>query len=79
MNVYENELRRIVVNPSDILPSSKIRKLDGINKMLAHRPWTVKSHHIKVSEIIVSFLYNISPLLDIKADLFCRLFSIYVS
>ena len=48
LNVHEAELKSEIVNNGDATMKSKLRSLDHINKLLAHRPWAIKKHHIKV-------------------------------
>lgn len=51
LNVHESEIQSAIsennLEEADLKP--KIRRLDRINKLLAHRPWAIKRHHIKVS------------------------------
>ena len=49
LNVHEAELKSEIVNNEDATMKPKLRRLDQINKILAHRPWAIKKHHIKVS------------------------------
>ena len=48
LNVYEEDLKSACINNEDLVMKSKIRRLDKINKLLAHRPWAIKGNHIKV-------------------------------
>ena len=48
LNVHEAELKSEIVNNEDATMKPKLRRLDQINKILAHRPWAIKKHHIKV-------------------------------
>lgn len=49
LNVHESEIQSAIsennLEEADLKP--KIRRLDRINKLLAHRPWAIKRHHIK--------------------------------
>lgn len=47
LNVYEEDLTSACINNEDLVMKSKIRRLDKINKLLAHRPWAIKGNHIK--------------------------------
>jgi hypothetical protein len=64
LNVHEAELKSCSVMNQDADTSigsgaddtsigsamkPKLRRLDRINKILAHRPWMIKKHHIKVN------------------------------
>ena len=49
LNVHESEIQAISENLEEADLKPKIRKIDRINKLLAHRPWAIKRHHIKVS------------------------------
>ena len=49
LNVHESEIQAISENLEETDLKPKIRKIDRINKLLAHRPWAIKRHHIKVS------------------------------
>ena len=48
LNVYEEDLKSACINNEDLVMKSKFRRLDKINKLLAHRPWAIKGNHIKV-------------------------------
>ena len=51
LNVHESEIQAILQENLEPALKPKIRRIDRINKLLAHRPWAVKRHHIKVSPI----------------------------
>ena len=64
LNVYEEDLKSACINNEDLVMKSKIRRLDKINKLLAHRPWAIKGNHIKVHILQVNnfqkvFLFTI--------------------
>ena len=50
LNVHESEIQSAIsennLEEADLKP--KIRRLDRINKLLAHRPWAIKRHHINI-------------------------------
>ena len=48
LNVHEAEIRSMTDDIEDVPLKAKIRRLDKINKLLAHRPWAINRHHIKV-------------------------------
>ena len=49
LNVHETELKiGNSYKEEDAAMMNKLRKLDKINRILAHRPWAIKKHHIKV-------------------------------
>lgn len=50
LNVHEAELLHLYNESNGHIPplSAKIRRLDEINRILAHRPWAIKKQHIKV-------------------------------
>ena len=53
LNVHESEIQAISENLEEADLKPKIRKIDRINKLLAHRPWAIKRHHIKVSNTYI--------------------------
>ena len=48
LNVHEADLKAACINNEDVAMKSKLRRLDKINKLLAHRPWAIKGNYIKV-------------------------------
>ena len=49
LNVHETEFKiGNSYKEEDAAMMNKLRKLDKINRILAHRPWAIKKHHIKV-------------------------------
>ena len=57
LNVHEAELKSEIVNNEDATMKPKLRRLDQINKILAHRPWAIKKHHIKVLKSIENIIH----------------------
>jgi len=47
LNVHEADLKATCINNEDNVMKSKLRRLDTINKLLAHRPWAINRHHVK--------------------------------
>ena len=61
LNVHEAEIRSMTDDVEDVPLKAKIRRLDRINKLLAHRPWAINRHHIKVFiDLISIFKDNLS-------------------
>ena len=48
LNVFEAEIRVASQLHPDPPIKPKLKRLDKLNLILAHRPWTVNRHHIKV-------------------------------
>jgi hypothetical protein len=59
LNVYEEDLTSACINNEDLVMKSKIRRLDKINKLLAHRPWAIKGNHIKVHILQVNHVQKV--------------------
>ena len=82
LNVYEEDLKSTCINNEDLVMKSKIRRLDEINKLLAHRPWAIKGNHIKVHILqVINFqkVFLFSPFYQIlpkylkgNSTLLCR-------
>ena len=54
LNVHEAELKLELDVRNEDAPATmktKLKRLDQINKLLAHQPWAIKKHHIKVHTV----------------------------